>query len=341
MKRPSYNSGMHRLWAPFVLLLLLCAPQAALAQSGIPLFDPEWQLVPEASELDPSCPVGAPLGFGGTLQLIQNVMNASISFGIVICVIVIVFAGILWLLTPTNPENHSQAKKVLTNAVTGFLIILSAWLIVDFVMKLLYDGDSTNFGPWNAILTGGDICVTANEDLKPLFDGSITAIPGQGSSGGGSAPDPRYTTRGACSPASVQAAAAQGGKNMSTNEARFFACIARPESQCGADLTNYNWGRGSSAYGPFQILLDGNSRYFNNPTCSQAAGITGNLNCEAGFRGGNPIPGSEIANRCMRAAANLSCSAVAAYELFKDSGHRPWTGNKDSSSAHMRCVREL
>jgi len=336
---------MNRLWAPLFLALLLCVPVAVSAQSNLPLFDPDWQLVPDAHELDEDCLVGAPLGFGGVLQLIQNVMNASISFGVIICVIVIAFAGILWILTPTNPENHSQAKKVLTNAVIGFLTILSAWLIVDFVMKLLYNGDTSNFGPWNEILSGGDVCITEMENLKPLFEGDITSRPGQGSGtgtgAGGAAADPRYTTSGACSPTSVQQAAASGGANMTLGEAKFLACIARPESQCGADLTNYNWGKGSSAYGPFQILLDGNSRYFNNPTCARIAGVSGNLDCSAAFRGGNPIPGSTLALRCMRAASNLACSSVAAYRLLKDSGHRPWTGNKDSSSAHARCIREL
>lgn len=148
---------------------------AAQAQTGIPLFDPEWQLVPEAHELDPSCPEGYPLGFGGFLQLIQNAMNAAISFGIVIFVLIIAFAGILWILTPTNPENHSQAKKVLTNAVIGLLIVLSAWLIVDFVMKTLYGGQ---FGPWNSILLAGEgaACIEAREN-PALFSGAIIAIP--------------------------------------------------------------------------------------------------------------------------------------------------------------------
>ncbi len=187
---------MKRIWAPLFLALLISVPVFAHAQSGLPLLDPEWQLVPEASELDADCPVGAPLGFGGVLQLIQNGMNAAISFGVLISVFVIAGAGILWILTPTNPENHSRAKAILTSAVIGLLIILSAWLVVDFVMKLLYsgtDGQQGKFGPWNEILVGGDICVVAME-TTPLFEGSITAVPGQGtaptgtggSTGGGS-----------------------------------------------------------------------------------------------------------------------------------------------------------
>lgn len=177
---------MKRLWAPLLLLVVFFVPFVVSAQSNLPLFDPDWQLVPDAHEIDPeNCPEGYPLGFGGALQLIQNGMNAAISFGVIIFVLVIAGAGILWILTPTNPENHSQAKKILTNAVIGLLIILSAWLVVDFVMKLLYNPSARNFGPWNAILTGGDLCIKPMENLQPLFSGDITAVPGRGSAPGG------------------------------------------------------------------------------------------------------------------------------------------------------------
>jgi len=328
---------MKRLWAPLLLLVVLFVPFAVSAQSNLPLFDPDWQLVPDAHEIDPAnCPEGYPLGFGGALQLIQNVMNAAISFGVIISVLVIAGAGILWILTPTNPENHSQAKKILMNAVIGLLIILSAWLVVDFVMKLLYNPNAYNFGPWNEILTGGDLCIKPME-TQPLFSGNITAVPGQGAPG--VSYDPQYTTSGSCSPASVQ----QAGQsvNITTKEARFLACIARPESRCGGDLTNYNWGKGSSAYGPFMILLDGNARYFENDACRIAANVSGRLNCQDGFRSGNPIPGSAIANRCMRAAANLACSTAAATKLVRESGATPWVGNNDSKPAHRRCALEL
>ncbi|MES2668714.1 MAG: hypothetical protein V4644_03440, partial [Patescibacteria group bacterium] len=224
------------------------------------------------------------------------------------------------------------------------LIILSSWLIVDFVMKLLYNPYAAGLGPWEEILVGGDICIVANENLKPLFSGDIRAIPGQGvevgGRGGGSS-EPRYTTSGACSPPSVLAAGQSGGAGTTAKEATFLACIARPESTCGTDLTNYNWNRGSSAYGPFMILLDSNARYLENAACRRAANVTGRLNCQDGFTGGNPIPGSAIANRCLRAAADLACSTAAATALVRESGARPWTGNNDSKPAHNRCALEL
>lgn len=316
---------MNRLRAPFLIGLLLCMPMVASAQSGIPLFDPEWQLVPEAHELDSDCPVGAPLGFGGALQLIQNVMNASISFGIVICVLIIAFAGILWLLTPTNPENHSQAKKVLTNAVIGLLIILSAWLIVDFVMKLLYDGDTSNFGPWNMILEGGDICVVAM-DTEPLFSGNITAVPGQGSNGGSggsgsSSAGGQCTvpTVGPCTVAALQNTCF-GTKGVAAQAAKICGAESRgnPQNLSGSDRL---YSGEAYSIGLFQINITNSfTQRVDGKQCKDA--FTGPCQNSGGYnnveRNGRckvRIKDRALYNKCVAAAQNAATNIAVACTL--------------------------
>ncbi len=166
-----YNDSMNRLRALslFSPLGLLVLPLHALA-ADLPLFTTGWSIVPEACR---TCACG----FAGVMGTVQNLMNGSISLGVLIAVGIMAWAGFLYITTPANPEARSQANKMLINAVVGFLIIISAWLIVDFVMKVLYsgpDGQSGAFGPWNSILTGGEICVSSIEP-KALFSGSITA----------------------------------------------------------------------------------------------------------------------------------------------------------------------
>lgn len=302
---------MYRLWAPLLLALVFLAPIAAYAQSGIPLFDPEWQLVPDAHKLDPTCPEGYPLGFGGFLQLIQNAMNATISFGIVIFVLIIAFAGMLWILTPTNPENHSQAKKVLTNAVIGLLIILSAWLIVDFVMKLLYNADNPGWGPWNSILSGGEICIRASENQKPLFDGSITVIPGTGG----------YTGNGGT------CAIQQGGPCAATALAPHFGTAANEASMiCYAesrgvianvsetDIMRNDPQRRAFSFGLFQINL----------TQHRVAG----LDCPAAFRGKNysaRVINEDLYRRCVAAAKNPQHNIAEAVATHNRTRWREWS----------------
>lgn len=183
---------MRTLLYTLLLVPLAFAPAEAYAQFG--------PIVPEVCR-------ACPCGFGGVLAIVQNVMNFIIAIGIIIATLIIVWGGILYVLSPANPENRSTANKMLINAVVGLLITLSAWLIVDFVMKTLYNPGATTpagqrFGPWNSILLTGEgaACVEAREP-KSLFSGSIFAVPGtntgSGSGGGGSCtsiPDSQLAT---------------------------------------------------------------------------------------------------------------------------------------------------
>jgi len=160
---------MKRILPYLLALTLILLPGSAFAQFG--------PIVPEVCQ---SCPCG----FGGVLAIIQNVINFIIAISIIIATIIIAWAGGLYMLSATNPESRSLANKMLINAIVGIMIVLSAWLIVDFVMKTLYDNDS-EFGPWNTILLGndgGESCLVS-KPVTPLFSGSITARPGQGSNG--------------------------------------------------------------------------------------------------------------------------------------------------------------
>ncbi len=148
-----------------VLGLILLLPLSVEAQFG--------PIVPEVCR---TCACG----FGGVLAIVQNVVNFMIGIAIIFATIIMVWAGGLYILSAANPESRSTANKMLLNAVIGLLVVLAAWLIVDFVMKTLYNNGS-EFGPWNSILLGGtgDSCVVA-KPTTPLFSGNILAVPGMG-----------------------------------------------------------------------------------------------------------------------------------------------------------------
>jgi hypothetical protein len=105
------------------------------------------------------CPISAP-DWGCVLQTIQNVVNLGISLGVIFAVIVIAWGGFLWMTSSVNVRNREQAKTMLSHAVIGLVIALSAWLLVDFVMKILYNPDAeasgVKYGPWNTILADGE-----------------------------------------------------------------------------------------------------------------------------------------------------------------------------------------
>ncbi|HEY0010814.1 MAG TPA: hypothetical protein VGB97_02775 [Candidatus Paceibacterota bacterium] len=302
---------------------------------GSSFFGP---IIPQGGNIC-TCPGSAP-DWGCILNVLQNVINFGVSFSIVLITLALVYAGFLFMTRGSSAEARQQARNVVTNSIVGLVVILCAWLVVDFVMKAIYDPEATfageKIGPWEKIWSpedgDEDMCLRPS-NAKPITHGiaEIQLAVLRNTLVGGT---------GSCSPGEVQAAAASGGATMPGEEAAVIACMAGPESSCGANMKNYNWGKGSSAYGHFQILLDTHSDCFVNSACRQAAGLPAGqkLNCAAGFSGGNPIEGSPVVAQCQRAASNLICSAVAAHCVYFKQGASAWSGNKDSTAAHRACA---
>lgn len=137
--------------------------------------------------------------WGCVLQTLQNIVNLAISLGVVFGIFVIAYAGLLWMTNSVNPHGREQAKTMLQHAVIGLLIALSAWLIVDFVMKVLYNpsaqGAGVSFGPWNTILADGPVnyCLVKREPPQGTTTQSQQGTQQQGS-GGVTATNPTQTS---------------------------------------------------------------------------------------------------------------------------------------------------
>ena len=175
---------MKRYVIPALSLLLVLMPGALAHAANLPLLDPDFSIVPEA------CRAACPCGVGAVLQFIQNIMNVLISFAVVVMSLIIAWAGFLFVMSAANPESRSKARGMLINAFIGLFIVLSAWLIVDFIMKHLYGDGSTAFGPWNKILVlDGSQCiekvdVSQIKGLPGVVDIGINGVAiGSGSNG--------------------------------------------------------------------------------------------------------------------------------------------------------------
>jgi len=323
---------LSRLLIPAGVLFVLLLPHIGLAAS-IGAFDP---IIPQSGAC--TCPGSAP-SWGCVLQVLQHVINTGVSIGVLICVLWLAWAGALFMGSAANPGMREQGKQRIWNGVVGMIVLLTAWLIVDFVMKTVYGGQ---YGPWNAILApaadGSDNCLVVNDHPGAIISGTIGILNGTSDTGNPLAfPS---TGVGSCSADEVARGAAAGGHPLSNGAAASLACIAKYESGCGSKIQNYNWGKGSSAYGPFQILLGNNGSSFDNNACDAAVGLPNGtkLNCNAGFTNGN-VSNPTIANQCMKAAANLSCSAAAASKLLGGNpSYQTFKTAYGTSGNDMNCV---
>lgn len=82
-------------------------------------------------------------GLGGTLTatdpriLIGRIIQIALSFLGVIAILIIMYAGFLWMSSGGEEEKISQARTILKNGVIGLVIILSAWGIATFIISRL------------------------------------------------------------------------------------------------------------------------------------------------------------------------------------------------------------
>lgn len=71
------------------------------------------------------------------LVTIGSLIEVFLGFLGVIFLILIIYAGLLWMTAGGNEENVKKAQKILLNSVIGLIILLSAYAISQFVIGQL------------------------------------------------------------------------------------------------------------------------------------------------------------------------------------------------------------
>jgi hypothetical protein len=80
-----------------------------------------------------------PLGLGAfdIRLIIANIIRAALGLIGIVLVILMLYAGYLWMTAGGNEEQIGQSKSIIRNAVIGLAIILSAYSIVAYIMNIL------------------------------------------------------------------------------------------------------------------------------------------------------------------------------------------------------------
>ena len=74
----------------------------------------------------------------GTLgQNITGIINYFLGLLGLIAVVFLIYAGVLMVTAGGNDEQVGKAKKIITYAVIGIIIILLSWTIISFVSSAL------------------------------------------------------------------------------------------------------------------------------------------------------------------------------------------------------------
>lgn len=262
--------------------------------------------LPGQVTFDPTKEKGGDLG---------NYLNLMIKLFIGICavlaVIMIVIGGLEYMTNELISHKEEGKKKIL-GAVFGLVLALGAWTLLYTINPDLLNTSLSSLENVTVEVTAQNFASSPSTYIVPL-----------GKTG--------QTSGTNCDENAVAASNQTANAGLSNAQIHTLACIGGIETGCKS-IQNYAWGSGSSAYGPFQILLQGNAGCFESNICRQAAGVSGPLNCAAGFHNGNPIPGSPIVEQCKKAANNFTCSVSAAACLIKKQpSYSDWNANPNLS----------
>ncbi len=97
--------------------------------------------------------VTAAAGVGGSSDLITiigRIINIALGFLGIIFLVLLLYAGFLWMTAAGDATKIEQAQKILRNAIIGLVIIVSAWAITAFIISSL-----TGEGSYTGGVTGG------------------------------------------------------------------------------------------------------------------------------------------------------------------------------------------
>jgi hypothetical protein len=300
---------------------------------GMSLF-----VMPAATEAAGLVPCGGaneqPCQACDVVTLENNVVGWLVMMLGIIAAIVIVYAGFKLVTSGGNQHAMEEAKGMINNIIIGYLIVLAAWLMIDYALKALLDEGS--FGVWNEVqclqqrvaessdpmvlewsggiisnecesLPNGQFNCSAQEAACVAAGGTPQADPTMRQSSlpcnypaGGSRP-PDLSAPGACAYDVVQP---YFGDLVGSAQ-----CIIKGESVCGARMISTsdvmrNDGNRAFSFGPMQINLT----YHDLVGCGPGGST---LPCIQAFNGKNytaTVKDEELYQQCAAAAQNVSCN---------------------------------
>jgi hypothetical protein len=134
----------------FSLLILIFAPISAGAAGLVPCGGPGEQACT-------TCDL---------LVLTQNVLEFALEMAFLIIIGFIVYGGFRWIFSLGKEENLKAGQQIITNAIIGLIIILTAWIIVNTVF-------------WTIKQMGGDDYTGTWFHIECPEPGSILDLPEQ------------------------------------------------------------------------------------------------------------------------------------------------------------------
>jgi len=76
-------------------------------------------------------------GGGGLTQMVGNLINVALGFLGVVFLVLMLYAGFLWMTAQGDDTKVKKAKDMIFQAIIGLIIIVAAYALTSFVMGSL------------------------------------------------------------------------------------------------------------------------------------------------------------------------------------------------------------
>ena len=268
------------------------------------------------------------------VQLENNIVGWLVMILGILAAIVIVYAGVKLVTSGGNQHAMEEAKSMISNIIIGYLIVLAAWLVIDYGLKALLN--TGTFGVWNEVQCLDQRVAASSTPMSLEWSGGIisdecVALPnGQfncsaqeaACRAAGGTPQVDSTMHQSLLPCNYPAGgsrppdlSAAGACALSVVQPYFGTlsgsaqCIIKGESVCGARMISTsdvmrNDGNRAFSFGPMQINLTWHDLVGCGP-----GGST--LPCTQAFNGRNytaTVKNEALYQQCAAAAQNVSCN---------------------------------
>ena len=99
------------------------------------------QYVPQPIEFDPGREIQGEtqLGNASPVDTTARIINWALTLLGLICLVLILYGGFLWMTAGGNEERVGKAKKILGGAIIGLVIILASYGITAYVFENLVE----------------------------------------------------------------------------------------------------------------------------------------------------------------------------------------------------------
>ena len=112
-------------------IILFSLISFSLLAAPLPLLAEEVLTLPDST--------GEELGYdtdSDIRDVVVNIVNWVLGILALAAVIMVIYGGIRWMTAGGNEENITIAKKILSAAIIGLIIVLLAWAITTFLFSI-------------------------------------------------------------------------------------------------------------------------------------------------------------------------------------------------------------